>query len=259
MYCDLEDQGHPASRRLCHHSVFAFVRRSAAVPTDEIYLIAPAALLVSFSGSSITCNAFGTPRSNSPPFSRMDASSARKARDHHRLAPHAFPLDESRRALHPHDRKAGMRRPGLLACSLRSALLLGALPDAPGNPRFVLQIALVLVAVGVAFYCTTSVGRPAEIWAAQGRPTKDYFARLKFLKPATLLLFLFLILSVISVGTVVGVPHDKDRAPQFDAASIRRWIPSAMWTLGYDPYAELPRRPFRGGRQLERRDTSFRR
>ncbi|MGA7221828.1 MAG: pentapeptide repeat-containing protein [Candidatus Acidiferrales bacterium] len=102
-----------------------------------------------------------------------------------------------------------------------------------------LQIALTLVAVGVAFYCTTSVGRPPEIWAAQGRPTKDYFARLKFLKPATLLASLFVVLLLISAGTVAGVPHDKARAPQFAAASVRRWVPSFLWALGYDPYAEL--------------------
>ncbi|MFY9802015.1 MAG: pentapeptide repeat-containing protein [Candidatus Acidiferrales bacterium] len=213
---------------------------SAAVPTDEIYLIAPAALLVLFLWFLYNLQ---------------------------RVWDAALELP----AIFPDGRVLGQKGPRVITGLLRMHFR-WMNPDAPSTrmiektacvvlaywlvpfvllcfwARYLtlqeihgsfLQIALVLVAVGVAFYCTTSVGRPADIWAAQGKPTKDYFARLKFLKPATLLLFLFLILSVISVGTVVGVPHDKDRAPQFDAASIRRWIPSAMWTLGYDPYAEL--------------------
>lgn len=102
-----------------------------------------------------------------------------------------------------------------------------------------LQELIVLAAVGVGFYCTTSVGRPAEIWAVQGKPEKKSFRNLKFMKPAAVLLSLFVLLTFLSAGTIAGVPHDKARAPQFASASIRRWAPGILWMVGYDPYAEL--------------------
>jgi uncharacterized protein YjbI with pentapeptide repeats len=213
---------------------------AAAVPTDEIYLIAPAALLVIYLWFLYNLQ---------------------------RVWDAALELP----AIFPDGRVLGQKAPRIIAGLLRTHFR-WMNPDAPSTrviekagsvllaywlgpvvllfywARYLtlqeihgsfLQIAVTLVAVGVAFYCTTSVGRPPEIWAAQGRPTKDYFARLKFLKPATLLASLFVVLLLISAGTVSGVPHDKSRAPQFAAASIRRWVPSFLWALGYDPYAEL--------------------
>ncbi|MFZ1975302.1 MAG: pentapeptide repeat-containing protein [Candidatus Acidiferrales bacterium] len=213
---------------------------AAAVPTDEIYLIAPAALLVIYLWFLYNLQ---------------------------RVWDAALELP----AIFPDGRVLGQKSPRIIAGLLRTHFR-WMNPDAPSTrviekagsvllaywlvpvvllffwARYLtlqeihgsfLQIAVTLVAVGVAFYCTTSVGRPPEIWAAQGRPTKDYFARLKFLKPATLLASLFVVLALVSAGTVAGVPHDKARAPQFAAASIRRWVPSFLWALGYDPYAEL--------------------
>jgi uncharacterized protein YjbI with pentapeptide repeats len=103
----------------------------------------------------------------------------------------------------------------------------------------ILQEALILTAAGAALYCTTSTGRPAERWVEQGKPDSRVVARLKGLKPATLLIALFVVLSFFSIGTIAGVPHDQARAPQYAAASIRRWAPTALWLLGYEPYAEL--------------------
>jgi uncharacterized protein YjbI with pentapeptide repeats len=213
---------------------------AAAVPTDEIYLIAPAALLVIFLWFLYNLQRVWDAALELPaifPDGRVLGQKGPRIitgllRTHFRwMNPDA-----------PSTRMIEKAASVVLAYWLVPAVLLFfwarylTLQEIHGS---FLQIALALVAVGVAFYCTTSVGRPADIWAAQGKPTKDYFARLKFLKPATLLAVLFVVLAVVSVGTVAGVPHNKDRAPQFDAVSIRRWIPSAMWTLGYDPYAEL--------------------
>ncbi len=103
----------------------------------------------------------------------------------------------------------------------------------------VLQEALILIAVGAALYCTTSTGRPAERWVEQGKPESPAVARLKRLKPASVLIALFVVLSFFSIGTIAGVPHDQRRAPQFASASIRRWAPNVLWIVGYDPYAEL--------------------
>jgi uncharacterized protein YjbI with pentapeptide repeats len=103
----------------------------------------------------------------------------------------------------------------------------------------ILQEALILIAVAAAGYCTTSTGRPAERWVAQGNPESAALARLKRLKPASVLIALFVVLSFFSIGTIAGIPHDKQRAPQYASASIRRWAPSVLWLVGYDPYAEL--------------------
>jgi uncharacterized protein YjbI with pentapeptide repeats len=103
----------------------------------------------------------------------------------------------------------------------------------------ILQEALILIAVAAAIYCTTSTGRPAERWVAQAKPESPALARLKRLKPASVLLALFVVLSFFSIGTIAGVPHDQQRAPQYASASIRRWAPSILWLVGYDPYAEL--------------------
>src|SRR5277367_1766900 len=103
----------------------------------------------------------------------------------------------------------------------------------------ILQEALILIAVGAALYCTTSTGRPAERWAEQGKPDSRVVARLKGLKHASVLIALFVVLSFFSIGTIAGVPHDQARAPQYASASIRRWAPTVLWLVGYEPYAEL--------------------
>jgi uncharacterized protein YjbI with pentapeptide repeats len=103
----------------------------------------------------------------------------------------------------------------------------------------ILQEALILTAVGAALYCTTSTGRPAERWAEQGKPDSRVVARLKGLKHASVLIALFVVLSFFSIGTIAGVPHDQARAPQYASASIRRWAPTVLWLVGYEPYAEL--------------------
>jgi uncharacterized protein YjbI with pentapeptide repeats len=98
---------------------------------------------------------------------------------------------------------------------------------------------LLLVAVGVAFYCSTQIGRPAEKWATEEKPTPPVLEKLKALRPATVLATLFVTMSLLAAGTIAGVPQDKQRAPQFSSIDPRRWASRAMWIVGYDPYAEL--------------------
>ena len=98
---------------------------------------------------------------------------------------------------------------------------------------------LLLVAVGGDFYCSTQIGRPSEKWATEEKPTPRILEKLKALRPVTLLASLFVMMSLLAAGTIAGIPHDKQRAPQFIAVDPRRWASQAMWTVGYDPYAEL--------------------
>ncbi|MGB8542329.1 MAG: pentapeptide repeat-containing protein [Candidatus Acidiferrales bacterium] len=103
----------------------------------------------------------------------------------------------------------------------------------------ILHEALVMAAVGVGIYATTKIGRPQDRWVASGQTKKVFAEKLRQVNPATFLMILFVVMTFLSVGTIAGVPHGKDRAPQFASSSTRRWAPAVLWSLGYDPYADL--------------------
>jgi uncharacterized protein YjbI with pentapeptide repeats len=102
-----------------------------------------------------------------------------------------------------------------------------------------LHILLFAAATGVAVYSTTRVGRPQESWAPERKLSNGILKSLKSLSFSRLIAGLVVALFLLSLGTIKGVPHDVGRAPQFLAADIRRWAPSVFWTIGYDPYADL--------------------
>ena len=97
----------------------------------------------------------------------------------------------------------------------------------------------VVGSVGVALYSTTKVGRSAERWTLQENVFERIFGKLKEINPVTSLLVLLGVLTFLAVGTMAGAPHNKERAPQFMAGSIRRWATSVLWSFGFDPYADL--------------------
>ncbi len=103
----------------------------------------------------------------------------------------------------------------------------------------ILQALLVMVATGIAVYATTKTGRPQERWAVERKWTQRLVAKVKAINPVTVAVVCGALLMLISAGTIAGVPRDQARAPQFGAANIRRWAPSILWWLGYDPYPDL--------------------
>jgi uncharacterized protein YjbI with pentapeptide repeats len=103
----------------------------------------------------------------------------------------------------------------------------------------ILQALLVVVAVGVAAYATTKVGRAQERWAFEKKWTTRCMAGLKAISPVTVTFVLGVVLILLSAGIVAGVPHDRSRAPQYGATSIRRWAANAFWWLAFDPYPDL--------------------
>jgi uncharacterized protein YjbI with pentapeptide repeats len=103
----------------------------------------------------------------------------------------------------------------------------------------ILQEFLVVGAAGAALYSTTKVGRPAANWMLQESIVERAFGKLRDVSPVKTALVLLGALTFISAGTMVGVPHGKERAPQFWAGSIRRWAPAVLWSFGIDPYADL--------------------
>jgi uncharacterized protein YjbI with pentapeptide repeats len=98
---------------------------------------------------------------------------------------------------------------------------------------------LASVAAGVALHATFKVGRPQEKWALQRTFASRIAEKLRHSKPPVLVGILLAIATFFSFGTIAGVPHDRSRAPQYGAANIRRWAPTALWSVGYDPYADL--------------------
>ena len=103
----------------------------------------------------------------------------------------------------------------------------------------VLQELLAAIAVGVAVYATTKVGRPQDRWVIGGRVAGKIVARIRKISPITLAIGACLILTLLSLGAVKGIPHDRSRAPQFTATDFRRWVPTGFWAIGFDPYADL--------------------
>src|ERR1700684_4121639 len=103
----------------------------------------------------------------------------------------------------------------------------------------ILHELLVMAAVGIALYTTTQIGRPEQRWVVSGTHKKGIVEKLRYAKPATPVIILFVLLSFLSIGTIAGVPHGIDRAPQFSATNIRRWAPKVLWSLGYEPYPDL--------------------
>ncbi|HUB58989.1 MAG TPA: pentapeptide repeat-containing protein [Candidatus Micrarchaeia archaeon] len=102
-----------------------------------------------------------------------------------------------------------------------------------------LHEALVVGAAGVALYSTQRVGRRAERWVIHPVPEFRLLAKLENASLTYSLVALVLFLAFLSVGTMIGVPHDHTRAPQYGPANFRRWAPNVLWAAGLDPYADL--------------------
>jgi uncharacterized protein YjbI with pentapeptide repeats len=102
-----------------------------------------------------------------------------------------------------------------------------------------LQTLLVAVSAGVALHATARTGRKREVWAIKPKWTSRIVGRLCEASPAILASGLGVVLLLLSVGTLAGVPHDRSRAPQYSTASIRRWAADVFWAVGFDPYADI--------------------
>ena len=102
-----------------------------------------------------------------------------------------------------------------------------------------LHALLAVVATGAAIYATTKTGRPQERWVIERKWTQRFVAKLRAINPAAVTIGLAAVLLFLSIGTIVGAPHDRGRAPQYGVANIRRWAANAFWSIGFDPYADL--------------------
>lgn len=102
-----------------------------------------------------------------------------------------------------------------------------------------LQSLLAAAASGIAFYATVRIGRRQERWIFERKLRREFAARVAAISPVSVTVVLLAVLTLLSAGTIEGIPHDKSRAPQFASADVRRWAPTVFWSLGFDPYPDL--------------------
>lgn len=104
----------------------------------------------------------------------------------------------------------------------------------------ILQALLASAAAGMTLYAMTRVGRPQEKWAIEEKRSRRFTGKLKRINIAALTGGFCAFLLLLSVGTIKGIPREKALAPQFMSIDIRRWGPSFLWLFGFDPYAKVP-------------------
>lgn len=102
-----------------------------------------------------------------------------------------------------------------------------------------LQVLLAAIASGVALHATLKIGRVQEQWAAERKWGRRIAEAMQRISPAVTAGVLGAALLLLSIGTIAGIPHARSRAPQYSAASIRRWAADVFWVAGFDPYADL--------------------
>ena len=103
----------------------------------------------------------------------------------------------------------------------------------------ILHTILVVVSSGMSIYAITKVGRRPERWELERTWFRRLVARIKAVSPVTVATAFGFVLLLIAAGTLLGVPHDRARAPQYGPANIRRWAPTLFWWTGFDPYPDL--------------------
>jgi uncharacterized protein YjbI with pentapeptide repeats len=227
---------------LTDSSIFPFLhtRAAAALPTAQIYLIAPVALFIvylilQFHLQTLWDAALQLP-AIFPNGAEIGQDSPRIIRA--LLRAHFRWMNKEAPSTRIIERGLGL----VLAYWLAPVVLLLfwarflTLQDLHGTA---LHTVLVAVAFGVALYSSTKIGRPQERWVHETKRSWQWPSKLRNVNPWKLAACMFVLLLFFSLGTVKGVPHSRSRAPQFSDASMRRWAPDVLWSVGFDPYANL--------------------
>jgi uncharacterized protein YjbI with pentapeptide repeats len=227
---------------LTDSSIFPFLRTraAAALPTAQVYLIAPVALFIvylvlQFHLQTLWDAALQLP-AIFPDGAEIGQDSPRVIRA--LLRAHFRWMNKEAPSTRIIERALGLA----LAYWVTPAILLLfwarflTLQDLHGTA---LHTLLVAVSFGVALYSTTKIGRPQDRSTVDAKRSWQWPSWLGNLNPAKSALCIALLLLFLSLGTIKGAPHAKNRAPEFSDASIRRWAPDLFWLVGYDPYANL--------------------
>lgn len=100
-----------------------------------------------------------------------------------------------------------------------------------------LHVLLVVAAVAAAKFLPDLVGRTPPGGKLHSQNSKKASSRAKLYGGAVIPIGAGLTLFLLSLGTIHGAPHD--RVPEQKSTDIRRWAATALWMVGYNPYADL--------------------
>jgi len=228
------------SQLLTDSAVIPFLHATAAVPTAEFYLISPAVLLIlylvfHFYLQQAWENLMELP-AVFPDGRELGASGPRVVQALART--HFYwlsPQSPSVRFIE----KWAVRIAAYWLAPFTLLLYWGRYLTLQQIHGTLLHVAFVVGSAGVALHSTLRIGRRAERWVIHPAREFPLLARLRATPLAYSLTALGAFLVFLSVGVMIGVPHDPARAPQYGSANFRRWAPDLLWIAGVDPYANL--------------------
>jgi len=102
-----------------------------------------------------------------------------------------------------------------------------------------LHILLVVGAIAAAMNFPRLAGRAFEPDATRLSDAQKTFKRRIVLILRVIPLGIGLLLFLLSIGTFQGVPHDYRATAESPAAGIKAWAADILWTVGYNPFAQL--------------------
>ncbi len=100
-----------------------------------------------------------------------------------------------------------------------------------------LHVALVVAGTALALHFQDLIGRTLR--REEPRQPLSRTASRRFRGRAALLAAVGGLLALLTLGTVLGAPHDTSRAAELGAGDARRWAPFALWAFGHSPFANL--------------------
>ena len=102
-----------------------------------------------------------------------------------------------------------------------------------------LQVLLVVCAMAFATVMPRLFPRRPRLDHPQPQPLKRLFATRELYIRGTIVLAVGVLLSLLSFGTILGVPYDGGRGSAPSAMGVRTWAAHAFRLVGYNPYADL--------------------
>jgi len=102
-----------------------------------------------------------------------------------------------------------------------------------------LQAFLVMCAVAFAILMPRLFPRRPRVDHPQPQPWKKLLAARELYIRGAIALSIGALLSLLSFGTILGVPHDGGRGSTAQGTGVQTWAARAFWLVGYNPYADL--------------------
>lgn len=102
------------------------------------------------------------------------------------------------------------------------------------------QLLLVMASTATALYFPGIVRRTFEADPLQSASSRRVPTKKETITGVAVISGLGLALGLLSLGTILGMPHRGSRPAQIGVMGIREWAADAFWLIDYSPYAEFP-------------------